>query len=59
MAAFKESSKSDQSGIGAPYDLILTRETLGPVFIVRSYIQDRLKYSLKKSQTNQKAALTS
>ncbi|KYN26938.1 hypothetical protein ALC57_03279 [Trachymyrmex cornetzi] len=30
---------------------------LRPVFIVRSYIQDRLKYGLKKSRTNQKAAL--
>jgi len=26
------------------------------VFTVRSYIQDRLKYGLKKSRTNQKAA---
>jgi len=25
-----------------------------PVFIVRSYIQDRLKHDLKKSRTNQR-----
>ena len=29
------------------------------VFTVRSYIQDRLKYGLKKSRTNQKTALAS
>ena len=29
------------------------------IFIIRSYIQDRLKYGLKKSRTNQKAALAS
>jgi len=29
------------------------------VFIIKSYIQDRFKYGLKKSRTNKKAALAS
>ncbi|XP_018356722.1 PREDICTED: chymotrypsin-2-like isoform X2 [Trachymyrmex septentrionalis] len=31
----------------------------GPIFIFRSYIQDRLKYSLKKSRINQRTTLAS
>jgi len=38
---------------------LASSNSLWPVFIIKSYIQDRFKYDLTKSRTNQKVAVAS